>query len=98
MSTTSATMETSLDAIETISKDLRRAFNSGRTKPVAWRQKQLEQLFKMCDEQKDAFANAVYKDFHRPKGETLVFDCGSVSARKIPWQGFLRTSSHLDPQ
>jgi acyl-CoA reductase-like NAD-dependent aldehyde dehydrogenase len=79
MSTTSAMAETSMDAIETIFKDIRESFNNGKTKPISWRKKQIEQIYKMCDEQKDAFAAAVNADFHRPNNETLLFDCGSVS-------------------
>lgn len=83
MSTTSPATETSSDVIETIFKDLRRAFDSGRTKPLAWREQQLEQLLKMCSEQKDAFAKAAHKDFRRPLDETLLLDCASVGVRQL---------------
>lgn len=71
--------ETSIDVIENIFKDLRQSFNNGKTKSISWRKKQIEQLYKMCDEQKVVFASAVNVDFHRPNFETLLFDCGSVS-------------------
>ncbi len=80
MSTISTMNDTSIDVIENIFKDLRQSFNNGKTKSIEWRKKQLEQLYKMCDEQKGAFASAANADFHRPNFETLILDCGSVSS------------------
>ena len=79
MSTVSVMKDTPVDVIENIFKDLRQSFNNGKTKSIEWRKKQLEQLYKMCDEQRDLFASAVNVDFHRPKFETKLFDCSSVS-------------------
>jgi len=78
MSTASIRSDTSVDTIESIFKDLRQSFNSGKTKSIAWRKQQLEQLCKMCDEQRDLFASANKADFHRPNFETLLLDCGSI--------------------
>ena len=75
----SSTTETPLDTIDDIFQDLRQSFNAGKTKPLAWRKQQLAQLYKMCDEQKGAFAAAAKADFHRPDAETMIMDCGSVS-------------------
>ncbi len=79
MSTTLAMTETSIDSIQTILKDLRTSFNSGKTRPITWRKRQIEQLFKMCDEQKEVFASAANADFYRPSAETFLYDCGVVS-------------------
>jgi len=79
MTTTLAMTETSVDSIPTIFKDLRASFNSGKTKSVAWRKRQIEQIYKMCDEQKEVFASAANADFYRPSAETLLYDCGVVS-------------------
>lgn len=79
MSTSLAMTETSVDSIPTIFKDLRSTFNTGKTKSIAWRKRQIEQLFKMCNEQKEVFASAVNADFNRPSTETLLYDCGVVS-------------------
>jgi aldehyde dehydrogenase (NAD+) len=79
MSTTLAVTETSIDSIQTILKDLRTSFNSGKTRPITWRKRQIEQLFKMCDEQKAVFASAANADFYRPSAETFLYDCGVVS-------------------
>ena len=70
--------ETPIDAIDSIFQDLRQSFSAGKTKPVAWRKHQIAQIYKMCDEQKGAFAAAAKADFHRPDAETLIMDCGSV--------------------
>jgi aldehyde dehydrogenase (NAD+) len=79
MTSKSVMTETSTDVIETIFKDIRASFKSGKTKPISWRKKQIEQIYKMCDEQKGVFASAAHADFHRPHSETLLFDCSSVS-------------------
>jgi aldehyde dehydrogenase (NAD+) len=71
-------IETPVDSLPTILKDLRASFNAGKTKPLAWRKRQIEQLYKMCDEQKEVFASAANADFHRPSAETLLYDCGVI--------------------
>jgi len=70
--------ETPVDSIQTILKDLRSTFNSGKTRSLAWRKKQIEQVYKMCDEQKEVFASACNADFYRPSAETLLYDCGVI--------------------
>lgn len=79
MTSTSSNSETPIDTIENVFSVLRQSFNSGKTKPVAWRKHQIEQMLKMCVEQKDLFASAAHTDFHRPPTETILLDCGSVS-------------------
>lgn len=71
--------ETPLENIPNIFRELRETFGTGKTKSIAWRKRQIEQLFKMCEEQKEVFASAANADFHRPKAETLLYDCGVVS-------------------
>ncbi|CAF1111092.1 unnamed protein product [Rotaria sordida] len=83
-------IETPLDVIENIFKDLRQSFNNGKTKSLLWRKKQIEQIYKMCDEQKHVFALAAYNDFHRPTSETILFDCGSIRNECI------HTLNHID--
>ena len=70
--------ETPVESLPDLFKNLRRTFNSGKTKSLAWRKQQLEQLYKMCDEQQEYFAAAGRVDFHRPTAETLLYDCGVV--------------------
>ena len=71
--------ETSVDSLPDLFQQLRRSYNSGKTKSLAWRKHQIKQLFKMCDEQQELFASAARADFHRPTAETLLYDCGVVS-------------------
>jgi len=78
MATSSAMTETPVDSISTIFKDLRGSFNSGKSKSLAWRKRQIEQVYKMCDEQKEVFASACNADFYRPSAETLLYDCGVI--------------------
>ena len=82
MASTSLSSETPIAKIDSVFADLRRSFNGGATKPLAWRKKQIEQLLKMSQEQKDLFASAAHADFHRPPTETTIFDCGSVRKAK----------------
>jgi len=38
---------------------------SGRTKSIEWREQQLQQILKLCDEQSAAMQEAVFADFNR---------------------------------
>ncbi|CAF3961935.1 unnamed protein product [Rotaria sordida] len=82
--------ETLVDSIPNIFQDLRSSFNSGKTKSIGWRKQQIEQLYKMCDEQKEVFASAANVDFHRPNAETLLYDCGVIRNECI------HTLNHID--
>ncbi len=96
MSTTMTMKDTPIDAIEGIFKELRQSFNNGKTKSIAWRKNQLEQLYKMCDEQRDILASANNADFHRPHFETLLFDCGSVSTHYLLKYSIIMIRIYLD--
>lgn len=71
--------DTPVESLPDLFRDLRRNFDSGKTKPLEWRKEQLKQLYKMCEEQQDYFAAAARIDFYRPTAETLLYDCGVVS-------------------
>lgn len=88
--------ETPVDSIADIFQELRRSFKSGTTKPMAWRKRQLEQLYKMCEEQQEVFASAANADFHRPSAETLLYDCGVVRCMASEHR-FLHLSVSLAP-
>jgi aldehyde dehydrogenase (NAD+) len=90
MTSASAMIETPVENIPNIFRDLRTSFVSGKTKPVSWRKRQIEQIHKMCDEQKDVFASAANADFHRPHAETLLYDCGVLRNECI------HTLNHID--
>lgn len=50
----------------------RQAFESGITKSLEFREKQLRALLRMCTEHENAILDALYTDFHKSKQETIV--------------------------
>ena len=58
---------TPVESIPVIFKDVRKTFYSGRSKPLAWRLKQLNGLVRMLEENTERFQDALYKDMGRPK-------------------------------
>eukprot|EP00092_Neocalanus_flemingeri_P035637 GFUD01038800.1.p1 GENE.GFUD01038800.1~~GFUD01038800.1.p1 ORF type:complete len:510 (-),score=146.39 GFUD01038800.1:299-1828(-) len=52
----------------------RAAFLSGRTRPLAWRMSQLENLLKMLDENEAAICEALGKDLRKPKQESICLE------------------------
>ena len=52
--------------------------NSGRTRPVEWRVKQLEALLKMMDENEKIICEALYKDLRKPKQESMALEIGYI--------------------
>ena len=51
---------------------VRRAFASGKSKPVEWRIQQLKNLYKMYDENVEIFTEALHKDLRKPKWESVA--------------------------
>ncbi|MFN8032568.1 MAG: aldehyde dehydrogenase family protein [Mycobacterium sp.] len=60
--------------------DVRRVFNSGRTRPLSWRSEQLRGIERMCDEREPEIAEAIGKDLGRPAFEAWLGDVGSTKA------------------
>ncbi len=60
--------------------DVRRVFNSGRTRPLSWRSEQLRAIERMCDEREAEIAEAIGKDLGRPAFEAWLGDIGSTKA------------------
>ncbi|QNJ91108.1 aldehyde dehydrogenase family protein [Mycolicibacterium fluoranthenivorans] len=58
--------------------DLRRAFATGRTKPLRWRLDQLAAIEALCDEQEPAIAEALAHDLGRPPVEAWLGDIAST--------------------
>lgn len=58
---------------ETVAR-LRRAYDVGRTRPLAWRRQQLEGLKAMCTERADEFVEALRADLGKPPIEALAAD------------------------
>jgi len=60
--------------------DARRAFATGRTRPVAWRTEQLRGIERMCDECEPEIAEALASDLGRSSFEAWLGDVGSTKA------------------
>jgi len=53
----------------------RDAFAAGKTKPLLFRRKQLENLLRLVDENEQAICNALKKDLNRPLFESSTAEC-----------------------
>jgi aldehyde dehydrogenase (NAD+) len=65
---------TALDTIPGIVSDLRKTFDTDRTRPKSWRKAQLLALKKMLTEQLDHFNEAAHKDLKKSAFEMTVID------------------------
>ncbi|MEE6512654.1 hypothetical protein FKM82_019767 [Ascaphus truei] len=63
---------------EDVLRKSREAFSSGKTRPYAFRVSQLEAIFQMLEEHEMEFVEALEKDMHRPKFETVLSDITTV--------------------
>lgn len=52
----------------------REVFKSQKTVPLAFRKKQLENLHRFLEDEKDALCKATYDDLKKPKDETLIHE------------------------
>lgn len=59
-----------------LAKSLRATFDSGRTRPLAWRKEQLAGLRRMMDEAEAELLEALRLDLGRPKVEAFAADIG----------------------
>jgi len=59
-----------------LAKSLRATFDSGRTRPLAWRQEQLAGLRRMMEEGEDELLEALRVDLGRPTVEAFAADIG----------------------
>ena len=64
----------------TLNKQLRATFDSGRTRPVAWREAQLAGLRRMMEEAEEELLEALRADLGRPKVEAFAADIGHTKA------------------
>ena len=60
----------------TLNKQLRATFDTGRTRPLAWREAQLAGLRRMLDEGEDELVDALRTDLGRPATEAFAADIG----------------------
>ncbi len=63
-----------------LAKSLRATFDSGRTRPLAWRQEQLAGLRRMMEEGEAELLEALRLDLGRPKVEAFAADIGHTKA------------------
>ena len=54
------------------------AFNSGRTRNLAWRKEQLRALIRMLDENTEVLCDALKKDLGKPRMESMMLEIGFV--------------------
>ncbi|KAM1201003.1 hypothetical protein FF1_017333 [Malus domestica] len=59
-------------------KELRKSFNSGRTKSYEWRRLQLENIAKMLEEKEKEITEALYKDLSKPEIEAFISEIVQV--------------------
>ena len=68
-----------IDEIPARVAQLRRTFDSGKTKPIAWRRQQLEALIAFSRENGDRLVEALRADLGKPELEARAADIGQVS-------------------
>ena len=56
------------DILQNVEK-MRSVFNSGRTKSIEWRKRQLEAIVRMIDEKEDEMCDAMKKDLNKVLSE-----------------------------
>ncbi len=61
-----------------VAADLRKVFETGRTRSVQWRLDQLAAIERLCDEQEPAIAAALAEDLGRPAHEAWLGDIAST--------------------
>ena len=70
-------------AIPGIVERLRRSFESGKTRPLAWRRAQLERLVNLVDENTDELLAALRADLGKPEIEARVTDVAIVRSEAL---------------
>jgi aldehyde dehydrogenase (NAD+) len=75
MPSSTSPSSTPLDA-EVLNKTLRTTFESGRTRPLAWRKEQLAGLRRMLEENDRQLVDALAADLGRPSMEAFAADIG----------------------
>lgn len=63
-----------------VADTLRTTFNSGTTRPLAWRKRQLERMIAMLDENEAEFLDALKTDLGKPSVEGFITDIAFVTS------------------
>lgn len=70
---------TPADEIAPLVDRLRNTFDSGRTRPLAWRRAQLEALIRFAKENSDTLVEALQADMGKPELEARAADIGQIT-------------------
>ncbi|KZT06718.1 aldehyde dehydrogenase [Laetiporus sulphureus 93-53] len=70
-----------LEELDEIYARLRKTFQAGTTRPLAYRRRQLLQLARLVQDNVPALQDAVFEDLAKPRQETMVSELGSVIAQ-----------------
>lgn len=65
--------------MSTVVDTVRATFDSGRTRPLEWRRKQLEQMIAMLEENEQRFLEALHADLGKPAIEGFITDIAFVT-------------------
>ncbi|MEW6776067.1 MAG: aldehyde dehydrogenase family protein [Bdellovibrionota bacterium] len=66
------------NGIPSVVESLRKSFQSGRTRPLGWREGQLSALIKMLKEREGEFTQALTKDLGKPQFESFTAELAFV--------------------
>ncbi|XP_014671199.1 PREDICTED: fatty aldehyde dehydrogenase-like, partial [Priapulus caudatus] len=59
---------------------MRSVFYTGRTRDIVFRKKQLQNLVRLIDENREAMCEALFKDLHKPKFESVMYETDFVKS------------------
>jgi aldehyde dehydrogenase (NAD+) len=68
-----------IDEIAPLVARLRQTFETGRTRPLAWRRAQLQALIRFAKENSDALVEALQADMGKPELEARAADIGQIT-------------------
>ncbi|TKY60462.1 Aldehyde dehydrogenase family 3 member I1 [Spatholobus suberectus] len=68
------------DKANLLVRELRKNFDSGRTKSYEWRVSQLEAIVKMLEEKENEITEALYKDLSKPQLEAFITEISQVKS------------------
>jgi len=71
---------TNLNNIADTVSSLRTTYNSGKTRPLAWRKQQLEALVRMMEDNEASFSAALKSDLGKPDVEGVITDIAFVTS------------------
>ena len=60
-------------------EQLKKTYESGRTRPLAWRRAQLNALRRLVTENRDAFVSSAMADLGKPAAETVLMELNLVA-------------------